>query len=88
MEVRNVCIPVDGSEHSERAYEWYKTNIAQPRDFLIMLHAVEPNHLPTFGAGMFMALPSEDWAKIITECNKVSAAQVWFTLPTHRMLFP
>ena len=75
MDPRNVCIPVDGSENSQRAYDWYKSNIAQPQDHLIILHVVEPPSIPEYGfAGMTMGLskPSieSQWNQIVEETNK------------------
>ncbi|KAA0196339.1 Universal stress protein F [Fasciolopsis buskii] len=39
---RRVLMPVDGSEHSERAFNWYMENIMRPGDGLYLAHIVEP----------------------------------------------
>ncbi|KAA3681376.1 uncharacterized protein DEA37_0013912 [Paragonimus westermani] len=39
---RIVLMPVDGSEHSERAFTWYLENVLRPGDGLCLVHIVEP----------------------------------------------
>ena len=76
MDSRIVCIPVDGSEHSQRAYNWYKNNIAQPQDQLIILHIAEPPSIPTYGYTdytMGFSLPPVEWNHIVEETNKRAA---------------
>jgi len=47
---RIVCIPVDGSEHSERAFAWYCENLRKPGDLVVIIHAHE---LPTMPAAPY-----------------------------------
>ena len=73
MDPRNVCIPVDGSEHSQCAYNWYKNNIAQPQDQLVILHVIEPPSIPEYGyAGARLSIsPIESqWKQIAEATNK------------------
>ncbi|CAI2736275.1 unnamed protein product [Schistosoma spindalis] len=39
---RKVLMPVDGSEHSERAFNWYMDNVMKTTDGLYLVHIVEP----------------------------------------------
>ncbi|CAH8875817.1 unnamed protein product [Trichobilharzia szidati] len=39
---RRVLMPVDGSEHSERAFKWYMENVMKLTDGLYLVHIVEP----------------------------------------------
>ncbi|KAJ7391790.1 hypothetical protein OS493_016078 [Desmophyllum pertusum] len=47
-EGRVVCIAVDGSDHSEKAFDWYKEQIYRDGDRLIVVHSHElhPPALP------------------------------------------
>ncbi|KAK4474517.1 hypothetical protein MN116_001664 [Schistosoma mekongi] len=39
---RKILMPVDGSEHSERAFNWYMDNVMKTTDGLYLVHIVEP----------------------------------------------
>ena len=43
---RNIVLPVDASEHSERAFNWYLTNLRQDGDHLTIVNVVEPPKIP------------------------------------------
>eukprot|EP00112_Aurelia_sp_Birch-Aquarium-sp1_P004206 Seg1476.4 transcript_id=Seg1476.4/GoldUCD/mRNA.D3Y31 product="Universal stress protein A-like protein" protein_id=Seg1476.4/GoldUCD/D3Y31 len=43
---RTIILPVDGSEHSERAFDWYLKNLKQDGDNLHILNVVEPPKIP------------------------------------------
>ncbi|CAH8652920.1 unnamed protein product [Heterobilharzia americana] len=47
-------MPVDGSEHSERAFKWYMDNIMKLTDGLYLVHIVEP-----LSAGLNYSLASK-----------------------------
>lgn len=57
-EARVVCIAVDGSEHSEKAFNWYKDQIYRNGDHLVVVHSHElhPPALPH-------AIATEEWKK-------------------------
>ncbi|CAH3126862.1 unnamed protein product [Pocillopora meandrina] len=57
-EARVVCIAVDGSEHSEKAFNWYKDQIYRNGDRLVVVHSHElhPPALPH-------AIATEEWKK-------------------------
>ncbi|KAL7061797.1 hypothetical protein AAHC03_0245 [Spirometra sp. Aus1] len=41
-ERRVVVLPVDASENAKLAFKWYVQHSRQPRDFVILLHVLEP----------------------------------------------
>ncbi|CAH8869369.1 unnamed protein product [Trichobilharzia szidati] len=41
---RRVLLPIDGSEHSKRAVNWYLKEFSRPNDFAYFFHAVEPHY--------------------------------------------
>ena len=43
---RNIVLPVDASEHSERAFSWYLSNLKQDGDHLTIVNVVEPPKIP------------------------------------------
>lgn len=43
---RNIVLPVDGSEHSERAFTWYLKNLKQDGDHLNIVSVVQPPKIP------------------------------------------
>ncbi|CAH8617014.1 unnamed protein product [Schistosoma intercalatum] len=42
--VRRVLLPIDGSEHSKRAVNWYLSEFSRPDDFAYFFHVVEANY--------------------------------------------
>ncbi|GAA31432.1 universal stress protein YxiE [Clonorchis sinensis] len=40
--LRRIVLPIDNSEHSKRAMDWYFANIQRENDFLLFVHVVEP----------------------------------------------
>lgn len=62
---RVVCIAVDGSEHSERAFDWYKKEIYHKGDRLVVVHSHElhPPALPH-------AMATEEWKKEVQKHEK------------------
>eukprot|EP00794_Sanderia_malayensis_P007336 gene7336-8156_t len=43
---RTIVVPVDASEHSERAFQWYLENLRQDGDKLSIVNVVEPPKIP------------------------------------------
>ncbi|CAH8643651.1 unnamed protein product [Heterobilharzia americana] len=41
---RRVLLPIDGSEHSKRAVNWYLKEFSRPDDLAYFFHAVEPHY--------------------------------------------
>ncbi|OON20598.1 hypothetical protein X801_03517, partial [Opisthorchis viverrini] len=39
---RRIILPIDNSEHSKRAIDWYFANVQRENDFLLFVHVVEP----------------------------------------------
>jgi len=64
---RNVLLPIDGSDNSQRAFDFYKNQIAKPGDTLLLLHVQAPAHLPAFSINEPMSLPTEEWGNLIKE---------------------
>ncbi|THD25683.1 Universal stress protein YxiE [Fasciola hepatica] len=44
---RTVILPVDQSQHSKRARQWYFKQVMQPDDLVFFVHVVEPIHPKT-----------------------------------------
>ncbi|PAA65079.1 hypothetical protein BOX15_Mlig027821g1 [Macrostomum lignano] len=42
MATKTILIAMDGSEHSDRALEWYASNLKTPQDQLVFVTVVEP----------------------------------------------
>lgn len=40
---RNIIIPLDASDHSFRAFQWYLYNLRKPGDAVVFVHIVEPH---------------------------------------------
>ncbi|KAG5441568.1 hypothetical protein CSKR_111418 [Clonorchis sinensis] len=40
--LRRIVLPIDNSEHSKRAMDWYFANMQSENDFLLFVHVVEP----------------------------------------------
>ncbi|KAK4475704.1 hypothetical protein MN116_000969 [Schistosoma mekongi] len=57
---RRVLLPIDGSEHSKRAVNWYLTEFCKPDDYTYFLHVVEPHYSKSIVTG------SHDHAKELT----------------------
>eukprot|EP00794_Sanderia_malayensis_P007335 gene7335-8155_t len=74
---RVILIPVDGSKHSERAFEWYLQNLKHKNDKIGIVNIVEPPTLPATFMMMGPVVIPEEWnaevqdsldkAKLVTE---------------------
>ncbi|EDO44805.1 predicted protein [Nematostella vectensis] len=57
---RKIVIPVDGSKHSERAFDWYKGALHRGNDEVFVVHAFDPYAAPPTPYPYGFAFP-EDW---------------------------
>ncbi|CAI2730354.1 unnamed protein product [Schistosoma spindalis] len=53
---RVVLLPIDGSEHAERAFHWYLNNMKSPNDIVKFVNIVEPVYA-TPAVGLTMETP-------------------------------
>lgn len=57
---RNILLPIDGSDHSKRAFEWYMKEMRKPVDTIIFVHVIEPNYdskITTFNIYEALTIP-------------------------------
>ena len=64
---RNILIPVDGSDNSERAFNFYLEEIRKADDHLLLVHIQPAPHLPSFSLRQPLSLPNEEWANLIKD---------------------
>ncbi|KAH8872465.1 Universal stress protein [Schistosoma japonicum] len=64
---RTVCLPVDGSEHSKRAVEWFIKEVYRPGDHVLFIHSVELPYLPSVSLTSGLKIPVDDWTKALQE---------------------
>lgn len=62
---RRILIPIDGSAHSLRAFEWYRDHVRKPEDFVYLCHCVEPLQLKTLSFKQPLKVPSDEWSTAI-----------------------
>ncbi|XP_064649222.1 universal stress protein in QAH/OAS sulfhydrylase 3'region-like [Lineus longissimus] len=74
---RCVMIAIDGSEHGQRAFDFYLDNLHQPGDTVFLTHVARELDLPTVSLSNPMSLPHDQWktaaVKRNTEINKLEA---------------
>ncbi len=58
---RLILFPVDGSKHSERAFEWYLQNLRKKNDSVGIVNIVEPPTLPATFMMMGPVVIPEEW---------------------------
>lgn len=46
--MRVVLLAIDGSQHCQRAFDWYVKQLRHGHDVLLMVHAIEPPSVPGF----------------------------------------
>ncbi|XP_058955398.1 universal stress protein Slr1101 [Pocillopora verrucosa] len=68
--VRKIVLGVDGSEHCERALEWYVKNLSNKKtDKLFIIHAQEPPTIPAapypYGYAYY-----EEWQHLLQKSDK------------------
>ena len=63
MSTFTVLIPVDGSENSDNAFNWYLKFCHKPDNEVITYHCHEPPNLSAFSfkPKEFMQVPAEEW---------------------------
>lgn len=65
--VRNVLIPIDGSENSERAFNFYLDELRKADDHLLLIHVTPQPNLPSFSIGKPLSLPEKEWENQIKD---------------------
>ncbi|CAH3123833.1 unnamed protein product [Pocillopora meandrina] len=56
---RIIGIPVDASDHSEKACDWYLKNMKQANDVIVIIHVSEMTHSGSIGEGGSMTITFE-----------------------------
>ena len=64
-EKRCVLIPVDGSEHSQRAFEWFVSHMWRTTDEVVILHVSDNPSLPNISLANPVSLPADEWKTIM-----------------------
>ncbi|CAH8580825.1 unnamed protein product [Schistosoma guineensis] len=64
---RRICLPVDGSDHSKRAIEWFIKEVYRPGDEVLFVHCLELPYLPTISLTSGLKVPIDDWTKALQE---------------------
>ncbi|XP_075239851.1 uncharacterized protein LOC142335297 [Convolutriloba macropyga] len=85
---RKVFIPVDGSPDSERAFNWYVSNMKRETDIVRIFHMPEPVSLPLFTLNEGVNTPFKNWEmKLQERLKKVTDLEDHYNykLTTHRM---
>ena len=73
MAIRKILIAIDGSEYSEKAFDFYVENIYKEGDFVILAHCSSPPKLPLFSFSEPMVMPSDEWLTAIVNENSKSS---------------
>ncbi|XP_063716650.1 uncharacterized protein LOC134844099 [Symsagittifera roscoffensis] len=72
MERRTVVITVDGSPHSQRAFEWYVKHLMRPGvDVVYLIHIAEQVSLPMMSADAPLSFPKDAWVEKLTARTKM-----------------
>ena len=64
---RSVLIPVDGSENSQRAFDFYISDIRKPDDLILLCHIQHTPSLSVMSMSQPLQVPIEEWTKQIQE---------------------
>ena len=64
---RVILMPVDGSEHSERAFNWYLTHMHREDDHIGIVNIVEPPKVPASFMVMGPLVTPDEWHKQLHE---------------------
>ncbi|EDO44746.1 predicted protein [Nematostella vectensis] len=67
-EKRRVVIPVDGSQHSERAFNWYRQHVHEPGDEVLIIHTQEQPTIPSSPYAYGGTVLPDEWNKAVDEC--------------------
>eukprot|EP00112_Aurelia_sp_Birch-Aquarium-sp1_P026838 Seg977.5 transcript_id=Seg977.5/GoldUCD/mRNA.D3Y31 product="Universal stress protein YxiE" protein_id=Seg977.5/GoldUCD/D3Y31 len=60
-EARTILIPVDGSEHSDRAFNWYVNHLHREGDHVGVVNIVEPPKVPASFMVMGPLVTPDEW---------------------------
>jgi len=63
---RLVVIPIDESENSQRAFDFFTSELLRPDDQVILLHIYQTPHLPSVSFATGASLPVDEWQKMIS----------------------
>jgi len=66
---RTVVVAIDASEDAKFAFEWFRENIYQKDDFIVLVHCPEAPRLPTLSFKSPIAPPIDEWKKIMDDSN-------------------
>jgi len=66
---RKVLIAIDGSEHGDRAFDWYMSNVHCTGDAVVVLHAFEIPPLP-YSSGPFVFAYYEEWSQMVNDLRE------------------
>ncbi|CAH1776628.1 unnamed protein product [Owenia fusiformis] len=67
---RKVLIAVDASQTAEQALDFYFANIHKDDNLVIIAHSPEQASLPAFTFREGLAVPHDEWTKIMQDQNK------------------
>lgn len=65
---RFIFVSVDGSEHSDRAFDWYLQNMRQKGDKIGIVNVIEPPSVPATFMMMGPVVVPEEWNAEIQDC--------------------
>ncbi|KAL5112209.1 hypothetical protein TcWFU_005759 [Taenia crassiceps] len=68
---RKIGMPVDGSDNSKKAVQWYLDNVADENDYVFFIHVQELLDLPLLHIKSGFNIPSDQWMKTINERNRL-----------------
>lgn len=69
---RKILLAIDASENAKKAFDWLLANIYKPGDEIVIAHCPEPPKLPILSAKSGLNIPTEQWAKSVSEINERS----------------
>ena len=69
---RSVLIPIDGSENSQRAFDFYVTDIRHADDMILLCHIQQTPHLSAVNMAHPLSFPVDEWTTQIQEEIKKS----------------
>ena len=64
---RSVLIPVDGSENSQRAFDFYLSDIRQPGDLILLSQIQDTPNVSIFKMHQSLQVLTDDWISQIQE---------------------
>ena len=64
---RTILIPIDGSENSKRAFDFYVKQIRHDDDKVLLLYVQQAPHLNAFSLTASLTVPTQEWTNQIEE---------------------